>query len=246
MSDKHDTGFCEFENAADEAVISESSAPGNCLNLRKMIVRNNLIACLMHVVATVFVLAWTLFFGLMGASLIQGQIAQAIFAIAFIMMPMVAVYIYLGYRFVRPLPNLNFLSVLAPLVIFLASSSLALIDAPVVLAGGWENIPFYYFAAIINLSGYGIVMAIPFSLPDIVDDSLMSTLQLIALFAGAFIPSLLMYLGIRLNVKHASGQELNKEVKSEESIAREETFEEIPSDWNDEVFRVEAGGENDL
>ena len=230
--------FCKFESAAGEAVTSESSTPSNRLNLRKVIVRNNLIACLLHVVATVLALAWFLFLGVMGASLIQSQIEQAIFAFVFMMMPMIALYVYLGYRFVRPLPKSNFVSVLAPLVIFLTSSLLALIDAPVVLAGGWENIPFYYFAVAINLLGYGIVVAIPFSLPDIVDDSLMSVLQLITLFVGAFIPSSFMYLGIRLNAKYASRQELNKVTKFGEGIARGETFEEIPSDWSEEVFRT--------
>ena len=208
---------------------------------RSEIARNNLIACLIHVSVTVLVLVWTVVLFFMGASFIQSQLEQAIFALAFIVMPMIVAYVYLGYRFLRPLPKLNFLSVLALLTIFLLSNALALVEASAFFAdyyhlGTWETFPLSYFAMIINFFiYYSISIMLVVGLLNIVSDF---WLHVITMFVAALIPSSLMYLGIRLNVKYASRQELNKEAKSGESIAREETFEEIPSDWSEEVFRT--------
>jgi len=175
---------------------------GGKAKFRSELLRNNLAACLMHIVALIafFVLAVILYF-MTGMSSIS-LVAHAISALVFLVIPAIALYIYFGYRHLSPLSKLNFLSVLAPLAIFLMASTLALTELPAQLSGDssmydWQASPLSNIAAMINLSGNSIVM-IP--LIPLHETRNIPWVHSIVTFTAAFVPSLLMYLGIRLNI----------------------------------------------
>ena len=169
---------------------------------RSELLRNNLAACLMHIVALIafFALTMILYF-MIGMSSIN-LVVHTIFVFVFAVIPMIALYIHLGYRHLTPLPKLNFLSVLAPLVIFLMTSTLALTELPAQLLDNssmydWQASPLSNLAAMINFSGNSIVMTSLIPLPTFRD---IPWVHSIVMFVAAFVPSTLMYLGMRFNI----------------------------------------------
>ena len=175
---------------------------GGKARFRSELLRNNLAACLMHIVALIafFALTMILYF-MIGMSSIN-LVVHTVFVFAFAVIPMTVLYIHLGYRHLTPLPKLNFLSVLAPLVIFLMTSTLALTELPAQLLDNssmydWQVSPLSNLAAMINFSGNSIVMTSLIPLPTLRG---IPWIHSIVTFIAAFVPPLLMYLGIRLNI----------------------------------------------
>ena len=165
------------------------------------ILRNNLVACLIHIAIFFFTFPWVQAIIFMIVDSTWSEIARISLIFAAIVVPLAGIYIYLGYRFMRPLPRLNFLSVLAPMIIFLLVNGLALFEVRTLLAdayylGVWQTYPLNYIAVIISFSGYGFVMAYLLDLPNAVYSS---WVHIVAMFvAVSFVPSLLMHLGILL------------------------------------------------
>ena len=184
---------------------------------RSMLLRNNLVACKAHALILVLLALWYFIFFSLVASFIQNQTTEIVLIIVFIVLPLIAAYIYSGYRYMHALPKLNFLSTLAPMAIFLLSNSLALIELPALLAGTSclvaENFPLSTFAFVVNVSGYSIVMPFFLGIPDVMDNVL---IQASVKFVAAFIPSLLMYLGLRIRI--SQDRKKYTEARDEEDV----------------------------
>ena len=184
---------------------------GGKARLRLELLRNNLVACLVHAIVVVIFFAWSMILYMMGLGFVESLTIRTVLVLAFITMPFLAVYTYLGYRHLTPLPKLNFLSVLAPLVIFLMTGTLALTELPAQLLDNssmydWQVSPLSNLAAMINFSGNSIVMTSLIPLPALRG---IPWVHSIVAFIAAFVPSLLMYLGVRLNIASQT-KELNE------------------------------------
>ena len=201
MTSKH-------EHYESEAVVAD---PCQKTVLRKTVAKNNLIACLIHLALFILFFPWIQNFFFMVVDFIRSETTQIIFTFAFIVMPLAAIYIYLGYCFLKPLPRLNFLSVFALPTIFLVINGLALFEAPAFSADAycstWQAFPFSHFAAIANISGYGVVTIFLLGSPNAIDNFWIHAV--VAFISASFIPSLLMCLGICLNVLCHETKELD-------------------------------------
>ena len=186
---------------------------GGKARFRSELLRNNLVACLIHLAIFILLFPWIQAFIFMSVDHIRSEIVQTISTFAFIVMPLAIIYIYLGYRFLRPLPKLNFLSVFALLTIFLVVNGLALFEAFALSADThsltWQTFPFNYFAMIANFSGYGFITIFLLDSSSVIDDFWIRTILMF--IAASLIPSLLMYLGICLNVLRHETKKLNGE-----------------------------------
>ena len=180
---------------------------------RSELLRNNLVACLIHLAIFIPFFLWTQTLIFMSYDSIHSEAIQIIFVIAFIALPLAAIYIYSGYRFLEPLPTLNFLSVFALPTIFLIINGLALFEAPAFSADiyylTWQAFPLSYFAMIANFSGYGVITIFLLGSPNVIDNFWIHAVVMFT--AASLIPSLLMYLGICLNVLRHETKELNGE-----------------------------------
>ena len=186
---------------------------GGKAKLRSELLRNNLVACLIHLAIFILLFPWIQTLLFLIVDFIRGEALQIIFTFAFIVIPLATIYIYLGYRFLKPLSKLNFLSVFALPTIFLIINGLALFEAPALSADicslTWQAFPFSSIAMIANFSGYGVVTIFLLDSPNALDNFWIHAV--VMFIAASFIPSLLMYLGICLNVLRHETKELNGE-----------------------------------